>query len=347
MTNRTQALLDAAQGYYTAGDVPWLDALSDEQAAQLQRLLTRDTVCPVCHGRFWIHEDRSVQRCPCFLERQGLARIRGAEIPARYAHCTLDSYVPHTPEQASALEMAREVIEQYPDAPIARSTNRYVPEASTAWYRAGLVLTGDVGVGKTHLAVGVLRALQTRHGVYGAFYTTSHLLQTLRAAYNPSLGTCDPQALTRAMTCDVLVLDDLGAEKLTEWVQDTIQTIIDARYTRCLRTILTTNHADLAIEAGDPNSLVARIGTRIRSRLGEMCEFLDVGGCDHRDLPPGATMEDIAKRAAKRTNRHAANVIHGPTKQLPRRIGQGVHATLRDDADAAQLKWPGGRGGNT
>ena len=232
--------------------------------------------------------------------------------------------------------MAQEIVDQYPWPPRTYS-NPEVPEASTRSYRAGLCLTGPTGVGKTHLAVGVLRALQSRHRMYGVFYSTTDLLRLIRAGYDPMLGTCDPKALTRAMEADLLVLDDLGAERPTDWVLDTLQMVIDTRYTNCRRTIVTSNHADLPAESGDPSSLEARIGFRIRSRLAEMCEFVDLGGCDHRYLPPTATAEDIAKRTRERKDQRAANI------GLPSRAGRTARAHLKPAAD---LKWSGSRGGN-
>jgi len=82
----------------------------------------------------------------------------------------------------------------------------------------------------------------------------------------------------------VLVLDELGANKPTEWVQETITHIITKRYNDGKATIFTTNYQDYAL-AGSPYSetLTDRIGIRLRSRLREMCRLVLIEGEDYRE----------------------------------------------------------------
>ena len=85
------------------------------------------------------------------------------------------------------------------------------------------------------------------------------------------------------MQAELLVLDDLGAEKTSEWVEETLNLIVNTRYNERRVTIFTSNYPDTPDEE-DPNTLLCRVGTRMRSRLHEMCEFLVL---DARRLPDG------------------------------------------------------------
>ena len=80
------------------------------------------------------------------------------------------------------------------------------------------------------------------------------------------------------------MLDDLGAEKTSEWVEETMNLIVNTRYNERRLTIFTSNYPDIPDDT-DPNSLLFRIGHRMRSRLHEMCEFVEMDGADYREMP--------------------------------------------------------------
>ena len=94
------------------------------------------------------------------------------------------------------------------------------------------------------------------------------------------------------MTADLLVLDDLGAEKTSEWVEETMNLIVNTRYNERRLTIFTSNYLDIPDDT-DPNSLLFRIGFRMRSRLHEMCEFVEMDGADYRELPVNGGVDDL------------------------------------------------------
>jgi DNA replication protein DnaC len=141
--------------------------------------------------------------------------------------------------------------------------------------------------------------------------------------------------LRPVMETPLLVLDDLGAERLTDWVEETMNVIVNARYNAKRPTLFTSNYEDADRE--DMNSLFVRVGFRLHSRLSEMCEFLEYEGPDYRDLPPNASAEDIYKLWKG-----------SPRRKLPTRASASARAQLklpiRDDK--ADLKWPGGRAGS-
>src|SRR6266481_2316384 len=136
-------------------------------------------------------------------------------------------------------------------------------------------------VGRQHLS-----------GARGLFYDTRDLLRVIRSTYDPSIRTTELEILRPVMTADLLVLDDLGAEKTSEWVEETMNLIVNTRYNERRLTIFTSNYLDIPDET-DPNSLLCRIGFRMRSRLHEMCDFVEMDGVDYRELPKNGGPEDL------------------------------------------------------
>ncbi len=217
--------------------------------------------------------------CPCQqLERESL-RLTAAHIPERYRRCTLDNFDPTfkgaDPSLGTALLTARRFVEEYP--------------VDTAG--KGLMFVGSMGLGKTHLAVGVLQRLIRERGARGLFCDYRELLKSIQNSYNPQVNTTELELLKPVFSADVLVLDDLGAQKPNEWLWDTVALILNTRYNDKLTTIVTTNYPDLPSagasmtpeqRAAREQTLGDRIGDRMRSRLAEMCIRVDMSGEDLR-----------------------------------------------------------------
>jgi DNA replication protein DnaC len=220
---------------------------------------------------------------PCSCRRPGAATasgdalLQGARIPPRYEHCTLASFEPGTSSLRAALEKAMSYCHGYP---------HLGPDEGL-----GMLLTGDNGVGKTHLAVAVLRELMSQKGVRGQFWDFHELIREIRNSYNPETSTTELMVLEPVVETDVLLLDDLGAWKMTDWMNDTLFYLLNRRYNDKRATLITTNYQDADREkvlAADFTArkefLVERIGQRLRSRLMEMCVVVSLHGPDRRQI---------------------------------------------------------------
>jgi DNA replication protein DnaC len=279
--------------------------------------------CAVCDDTGWKPvEDQGVRRvvrCECWREQVGHNRLADAKIPKRYQHCTLESMRAYNESLQEAVRKAQRFVDGFPG-----KVDR------------GLLLVGHAGVGKTHIAVGVLRGIIEKTGAQGLFYDTRELLTTIRSSYDPVVRTSSTSILRPVMETSFLVLDDLGAERPTDWVEETMNLIVNTRYNERLMTLFTSNYPDVP-DVEDPNSLLCRIGFRMRSRLQEMCSTVEIDAADFRDehKPMNATDDDLMNlwKLKKRP------------KDLPGRAGRGIKAHLRNDGKA-DLKWPGGRAGS-
>jgi DNA replication protein DnaC len=125
-------------------------------------------------------------------------------------------------------------------------------------------------------------------------------------------------------------------------VEETMNLIVNTRYNERRMTIFTSNYKDIP-EDDNPNSLLFRIGFRMRSRLHEMCEFSHLEGADYRERPDNATAADLVALWKRRQMSDAPSTL--PT---PRSTGRQARAQLKDrERDGrADLKWPGGRAGS-
>ena len=159
----------------------------------------------------------------------------------------------------------------------------------------GLLLTGSIGAGKTHLAVGLLRELVEQRGATGIFCDYRELLKQIQHSYNPQVMTTEMEILRPVFEAEVLLLDELGAVKPTDWVWDTVAHILNTRYNDRKTTLITTNYANApaalvqAVSVSDRDvakrreeTLGDRIGERMRSRLHEMCITVTMQGADFR-----------------------------------------------------------------
>lgn len=249
----------------------------------------KSAVCPECKGlgiTLIVRGDQQfAAECSCRISQKTELRLKRARIPKRYMHCSLQNFDilrDADPSLSLALTRARGFALGYP------LENR----------DQGLLFTGGIGVGKTHLAVGLLRELIEQRGVTGIFCDYRDLLKQIQNSYSPLVATTEAAILRPVFEADVLVLDELGAVKPTDWVWDTVAHILNTRYNGKKATMITTNYANMpaghvdampydsarvqAENAKRDTTLGDRIGDRMHSRLQEMCVTVEMQGNDFR-----------------------------------------------------------------
>ena len=188
--------------------------------------------CSECQDTGWLptskDDQTGVQRCECYKRARAPRLVEFARIPPRYKTATLGNFLPgENPYLQQALNDAEFFVNEYPMA---------APQ--------GLLFMGPPGVGKTHLAVGIIQALMQTKSVPCLFCDFPDLLREIQNSYNPLTHGSEELILTPILDAKVLILDDLGSQKWSEWVQDMLAHVINDRYKHGHSTIFTTNYLD-------------------------------------------------------------------------------------------------------
>jgi DNA replication protein DnaC len=259
--------------------------------------------CPLCKGTGWKLVPRKdgaagqmAVACECGMEERAEKVMERARVPKRYEHCDFESYVTdladgktYTSEHCAALKKAKLMVQAFV---------RDYPGGD----QSGMLLMGNSGIGKTHLAVAALKELVGR-GHSGYFCEYGALLREIQNSYRSDSEASEVRILQPILSSEVLVIDDLGCIKPSDWVRDMVGYILNTRYAEASRdlshprcTIITTNYVDNPRSKGEPtklpsgryipavqdDSLGSRIGDRMRSRLYEMCRTVEVEAPDFR-----------------------------------------------------------------
>lgn len=243
-------------------------------------------VCTICGGTGWRTLDhgkeRVVLRCECRVRERGWRLLAAANIPPHYVNCEFSSF--STEGDQHVFEPARRVAEQF--------VENYPVE------KTGILFVGGPGTGKTHLGVSILKRLTTERGIACRFVDYRELLKEIQHTYNPSAQMTELGLLQPIFETEVVMIDELGAIRTSQWVWDTVAHILNRRYSEDRTTIITTNFEDRperVVEEkergehfSDPERVMRgetlgdRIGGPMWSRLHEMCRKIDMEGPDYR-----------------------------------------------------------------
>lgn len=247
--------------------------------------------CEVCHGRGHVFaEDETgvsfMRECVCAGLKKRLDRFNDANLPGKYFKAQFDTYISGEQANKLALRVARDFVKDFDQKP-----------------QCGLLFMGTPGVGKTHLAVSILKALLLEKGVRGKFIDFFQLLSDIRHGYSQDLS--EQAIINPFVHAPVLVIDELAKGRNTEWELTMLDQIISNRYNAADKvTIFTTNYTDEVSQperkkkskdthvefsrSDSPQSwtgqetLKDKVGNRIYSRLKEMCRFVKMEGGDYR-----------------------------------------------------------------
>jgi DNA replication protein DnaC len=235
--------------------------------------------CEKCGGSGWIflEEDGILTstQCSCVSATRTQTHHASSRIPPLYENKSFEDFLLPRDNPLAHSAMAKVMVD-------VRAYTREFPAAQ----RPGLLFVGDPGVGKTHLAVAVLKSLIDR-GFEGVFFDYQNLLDRIRSSYSEMSGASDREAYRTVLDTDIVLLDDLGSHRVTDWVEDTVTSILTWRCNNKKPTIVTTNLPDpdagmsAIAKPASPSekpymkdTLEHRIGMRARSRLFEMCRVI-------------------------------------------------------------------------
>ena len=278
--------------------------------------------CPHCQGSGWKVVERSTSGaqplsadrpgtagagepklvwavpCDCTADdRVGRALAR-ARVPDRYRHCDFENFETDNEIEGASAEQLKAWSRSLSQARliVKRFAEEFIPLRGEE-SQPGLLLMGNCGAGKTHLAVSALKEIVLR-GHSGIFYDYRELLKEIQDSYNPESQATEMTVLEPVRRADFFVLDDLGSSKPSHWALETVGHILNARYNENRVTLITTNYKDSEQPAGAAassaprpasiraaamdESLSQRIGERIRSRLYEMCRTVEIAAPDYR-----------------------------------------------------------------
>jgi DNA replication protein DnaC len=248
--------------------------------------------CPQCGDTGWVLTERdgatSARRCECSIAARSQETWEQAHIPPNFRADSFDNFRVIAAQEHPA---AHRILQQ-----AMTIASGYAVEFP-AVDKPGLLFAGEAGCGKTHLAVATVRRLIEK-GFSAVFWDYQTLLEAIRASYDPETRGSNKDAYQSSLDAEILLLDDLGAYRSSDWVEDVVTGIITHRCNHRKPLIATTNLPDTEMGQRDSalraegsakyelrRTLGEAIGARARSRLFEMCTIVKMFGApDYRTL---------------------------------------------------------------
>lgn len=240
--------------------------------------MTTEQVCVECGGSGWRIIERggvsAAERCECTKDERSRELERRANVPPLYEQATFENFSLRQDNQIAHRALV----------PVFSAVRTYA-RSFPATEKPGLLLIGPTGTGKTHLCVAALKVLVSR-GFECVFFDFNTLIQQIRSSWDPASKASNRDVYQEAMESEIVVLDDLGAHRTLDWIQDVLTSVITHRCNHRKPLIATTNLPDpdafgpgiggraRAEEADHRRTLAEWIGERARSRLFEMCHVI-------------------------------------------------------------------------
>ena len=293
--------------------------------------------CEICHGTRWksviVGGVERVTRCDCWRDLFIEQTLKNSGVDAKFKRAELATFVVRRESQRDALRAAVEFVEGFPVR------------------KKGVLFHGPTGVGKTHLAIGILKEAIRSKGARGFFFETMDLLTKLRDTYNKSVDETELGVLKPILNADLLVLDDLGGglNDYSPWAKEMLGLVVNTRYNAEKPTIVTTNLKD--VDSTERVSMLFQLGVRTRSRLIEMCEWVSIDDADSREVGTDATDKDIDQW--RKTSPASPQNLERSRKKtdtlgglLPSKTKSQARAKLKSHPEQYELNWSGGRAGN-
>lgn len=231
----------------------------------------KDDVCPICKGTGFVIENVNgnefARVCKCQINKMFLTKNEKANIPPRFIGAELEWYKPDENNRSQIIAKDR----------IKRFINDYPAVIK------GLLLMGPTGVGKTRLLSSIATELMKKIPNIDIYYIDwNDLVREMRSGedYSTRDYFMINKIITKLVNVDLLLFDELGGSNVSSWVYDNIYYLFNKRYNENKITICATNYFDTTEHSVE--TLSEKIGNRLRSRLYEMTEVIEIFGNDYR-----------------------------------------------------------------
>lgn len=234
----TSACSEETEGYTCEHCNKYIAAITVE----VPQLRIKNKILPTCECVVE-REEAKIREAQNFAKKREIEKLFSiSNLGERFSKSTFESFL-----DRNGSETAYKVAVKY-------------VKAFKEWNGESLLLWGEPGNGKTHLAAAIVNEL-SKKGYIVVFQSVPELLQRIRSTFNSENKENETQIMRALLECDLLILDDIGAEKTTEWVEEKLFNIIDGRYRKELPTLYTSNL--------EPKELKNQVGKRSYDRMVE------------------------------------------------------------------------------
>ncbi|BAL19598.1 MULTISPECIES: ATP-binding protein [Bacillales] len=234
----TSACSEETEGYTCEHCNKYIAAITVE----VPQLRIKNKILPTCECVVE-REEAEIREAQNFAKKREIEKLFSiSNLGERFSKSTFESFLDRNGSE-TAYKVAVKYVKTFKE-----------------WKGESLLLWGEPGNGKTHLAAAIVNEL-SKKGYIVVFQSVPELLQRIRSTFNSENKENETQIMRALLECDLLILDDIGAEKTTEWVEEKLFNIIDGRYRKELPTLYTSNL--------EPKELKHQVGKRSYDRMVE------------------------------------------------------------------------------